>query len=127
MKTLRIIIAFMFLCTNVCSKGSCSTPISEESKLLDFCVIVHIDDNTEHPFPHSIVRKPRVLQDGHTLYLIEGCDNTTIELLDENNQVVYTTEVTEGTETLALPTFLVGAYELHITRGRYTFVAEIEL
>lgn len=127
MKRLRLILAFVLLCTNVCIAGYCGTLISEGNDLLNFRVISNIDDNTGHPFPYSIVKKPQVQQDGHTLYLNEGCDNTTIELTDENGQIVYTTDVAEGTEALTLPTSFSGTFELYIIRDRFTFEAEIEL
>ena len=77
--------------------------------------------------PRTPVQVPVVSQSGHTLYLYSGCDNTTIELLDVNGQVVYTTDVAEGTETLTLPASLTGTFELRIIRGSFTFVGEIDL
>ena len=127
MKKFRVFLAFMLLCANFSTKGYCTTVSHEDPELLDFRIERTIDDNPGHPFPHSIVKKPQVEQDGHTLYIYSGCDNTTIELLDVNGQVVYTADVAEGTETLTLPESLTGTFELRIIRGSFTFVGEIDL
>ena len=79
------------------------------------------------PNPKSPILMPTVVQNGHTLYFYYGCDNTTLNLLDEDDEVVYTTEIDEGTTMLVLPEWLEGTFEIQIIRGSYTFVGEIEL
>jgi len=118
--------------------------------LIVFCLSIHANSTTDptDPIPFTIgtpppnddgsssgdknrprtpVLIPIVAQDNHTLYLYSGCDNTTIELYDEDETLVYTTYVPEGTEQITLPSSLAGVYELRIIRGSITFVAEIEL
>ena len=75
----------------------------EASDTLSLRLGIAIDENTGHPFPHSIVKKPQIMFDGHTLYLISGCDNTTIVLRDEDGQTVYTEFITPETESVELP------------------------
>lgn len=81
----------------------------------------------DEEIPHAPIRRPSVAQDGHTLYLYSGCDYATIQLIDQSETVVFTEDVPEGTETLLLPSYLTGVFELRIIRGSFTFVAEIEL
>ena len=77
--------------------------------------------------PHSPVYPPFVVKVGHTLYLYSGCDNTTLVLLDEEGEEVYSEPIYEGTPYIVLPEWLEGIYELQIQRGGYTFYTEIEL
>lgn len=90
--------------------------------------IIHPEKgNGDEEIPHAPIRRPSVAQDGHTLYLYSGCDYATIQLIDQSETVVFTEDVPEGTETLLLPSYLTGVFELRIIRGSFTFVAEIEL
>ena len=91
------------------------------------CQYTRPSDGLSQLRPRTPVQVPVVSQSGHTLYIYSGCDNTTIELLDVNGQVVYTADVAEGTETLTLPASLTGTFELRIIRGSFTFVGEIDL
>ena len=77
--------------------------------------------------PHSPVYPPFVVKEGHTLYLYSGCDDTTLVLLDEEGEDVYSEFITEGTAYIVLPEWLEGTYELQIQRGSYVFYTEIGL
>ena len=89
--------------------------------------IVKDDDTGNVERPRTPINSPLVFSSGHILYLYDGCNNTTIDLLNEDGLVVYTTFVTEGTETLSLPTTLSGAYTLCIERDNIIYVGKIEL
>lgn len=77
--------------------------------------------------PRTPVMIPNVAQSNHTLFIFSGCDNTTLELYAEDETLVYTTYIPEGTEQITLLSDLTGGFELRIIRGSITFVAEIEL
>lgn len=81
------------------------------------------------PFPKNPVTIPEVYLDDHTLYIDNIGDDATIELTDENETVVYSVFVTNGTTTMVLPSTLTGIYELSIIpeTGDYYFSGEIEL
>ncbi|MBQ4392270.1 MAG: hypothetical protein II826_04060 [Prevotella sp.] len=81
------------------------------------------------PFPKNPVTIPEVYLDDHTLYVDNIGDDATIELTDENETVVYSVFVTNGTTTVVLPSTLTGIYELSIIpeTGDYYFSGEIEL
>ena len=55
------------------------------------------------------------------------CDGCVLQLVDENEDVVYTTIIPAGTTTLALPSDLEGTYELQIIDGDTLYYADIEL
>ena len=80
-----------------------------------------------HELPKTPTQPPVVALDGHTLYIISGCDNTTLSLVDEDDEEVYTTNISAGVTFLVLPEWLEGTYELRILRGQYMYYAEIEL
>ena len=80
-----------------------------------------------NPLPKSPVTSPVVAQFSHTLYIISGCDDTTLSLVDEDDDEAYSTTILEGTTMLVLPEWLQGTFELRIQRGQYIFYTEIEL
>lgn len=78
--------------------------------------------------PHKgPVQVPEVSLDGHTLYFFTPCDGCTLNIVDENDDVVYTLLIPCGTTSLALPSDLSGEYELQIIRGNYCFWGTITL
>ena len=68
---------------------------------------------------------PEVYQDGHTLYVPESCIGDTLQLVDEDSNVVYSIVITD--EEVNLPTTLTGTYELQIIHDNLCFYGEIEL
>ena len=80
-----------------------------------------------HEQPKAPVQPPVVALDGHTLYIISGCDDTVLSLADENETEAYSITILAGTTMITLPEWLEGTYELRILRGQYMFYTEIEL
>ena len=76
--------------------------------------------------PHkSPVLVPEVSIDEYTLSFDDSCLGCELRLVDENDNVVYTTVITSN--TLVLPSYLCGEYELQIFSGIYCFYGNIEL
>ena len=72
--------------------------------------------------PHKgPVQIPEVSLDDHTLYFFTPCDGYTLNLVDENDVVVYTQVIPTGTTSLVLPSDLFGEFELQIICGNYCF------
>lgn len=86
-----------------------------------------IGDGGGHEHPKAPVQPPVVALDGHTLYIISGCDDTVLSLADENETEAYSITILAGTTMITLPEWLQGTYELRILRGQYMFYTEIEL
>lgn len=87
-----------------------------------------IDPTNDNDGPHKgPVQVPEVSLDDHTLYFFTPCDGCTLNLVDENDVVVYTLVIPAGTTSLALPATLSGYFELQIIRGNYCFWGEITL
>ena len=81
----------------------------------------------EDPLPKSPVQMPTIVQDGYTLYIISGCTGATLILRDEYETEVYSTQITDETDEITLPSTLSGTYEIRLIRGSLTFAGEIEL
>ena len=77
--------------------------------------------------PHrSPILVPVFYLDGYTLTASDYTLGCTVELIDEDDNVVFTTYVSiEG--DIQLPTTLAGTYTIRVTRGGITFIGEIEL
>lgn len=76
--------------------------------------------------PRTPIAIPEVYIDEYTLIFDASCIGCSIDILDENETVVYTAIVDEN-GTVELPTTLAGTYELLFTRGSITFIGEFEL
>ena len=87
----------------------------------------YIDPATTTPDPKSPVVIPSVSLDGHRLYFDTPCDGCTLNIVDGNGVVAYTTVIPTGTTSLVLPATLSGEYELQIIRGNYVFYGTIDL
>ncbi|MBQ9284820.1 MAG: hypothetical protein IJ209_00835 [Bacteroidaceae bacterium] len=76
--------------------------------------------------PRSPILVPVLYLDGYTLTAGNGTLGSTIQLLDEDGTVVYSTFVyIEG--DIYLPTTLSGTYAIRIKRGSQTFEGTISL
>ena len=118
---------FMLAMMAICSIPSFAS-VGDSLTIIPVELTVSYDGNKDEPTrPHSPVQKPQIMFDGHTLYLISGCDNTTIVLRNEDEQIVYTEFVTPWTESVELSENLSGTYELRIIRGSITFVGKIDI
>lgn len=76
--------------------------------------------------PRSPIFLPVLYLDGYTLTASDNTVGSTIQLLDEDDNVVFSTYVyVEG--DIALPTTLEGTFTIMVFRDDETFVGEIEL
>lgn len=87
-----------------------------------------VDPTTDQDDPHKgPVLVPQISLDNHTLYFYTPCDGYTLNLVDENDVVVYTIVIPVGTTSWVLPSTLSGEYELQLISGNYCFWGIIEL
>ena len=78
--------------------------------------------------PHKApVRVPSVSIDGSTIYFITPCDGCLLRIVDEFDNVVYSTVIPVGATSLVFPAYLSGSYELQIVTGIYYFYGDITL
>ena len=69
---------------------------------------------------------PLLYLDGHTLTASDNTVDSTINIKDADDKVVFSTYVyIEG--DIALPVTLSGTYVIEVVRGDLTFIGEIEL
>ena len=79
------------------------------------------------PLPKSPIQIPVVYLDGNVLTFDEALKGATIQLLDEEDAVVFSHFIEENEDSLTFPSTLTGTYELQIIRGALTFYCYIEL
>ena len=82
--------------------------------------------NQENP-NKSPVLVPEVSIEDYTLYFNTPCDGYVLRLVDEFDNVVYSTVIPVGATSLVLPSYLSGTYELQIITGIYCFYGDITL
>ncbi|MBQ9169707.1 MAG: hypothetical protein IJ148_02630 [Bacteroidaceae bacterium] len=79
------------------------------------------------PYPKSPVVPPSIGINDHTLFIYSGCVDDTLQLVDADDTVVYSEEITDSISEIILPESLFGEYELQILQGNFCFYAVIEL
>ncbi|MBR0262366.1 MAG: hypothetical protein IJQ60_00610 [Prevotella sp.] len=70
---------------------------------------------------------PHVGIDDYTLIFYTPCDGCILRLLDENENVAFTTVIPDGTTSLILPSYLSGDYQLQIVSGYLCFYGFVSL
>lgn len=87
------------------------------------------DDNIPigNPLPRDLTDSISVAIDAYTLYLYDGCDDTTLRLISSDETIVFSTSIDAGTTSVVLPGTLSGEYRLEIVKGNITFYCYIEL
>ena len=76
--------------------------------------------------PRSPIVVPVLYIDGYTLTAGDNTLGTTIQILDEDDEVVFSTYVAIEGE-IQLPSTLSGTYTIQVISGDLTFIGEIEL
>ena len=111
------IVCMAFTTLGLCAKTTESIPLQ-----------VGYIDPTKELKPHkSPIPIPEISLDDHTLYFDTPCDGCTLNIVDENDVVVYTLVIPTSTTSLVLPSTLSGEYVLQIIRSNYLFWAIITL
>jgi len=77
--------------------------------------------------PRSPICPPTVYLDGHTLTFESSHPGYTLQLVDSNDDVVYSVFVPAGTTTVFLPSTYVGDYTLQLLWGDWMFYGWIQL
>lgn len=88
--------------------------------------LTYDDPTSNQGDPHrSPVQVPEVDLSGYTLTFFDSCMGCTLRIVNAEDEVEYTTIITS--DTLVLPSTLVGQYELQIIRDNLCFYGDIEL
>lgn len=114
--------------------ASTASPIDPETEGESIQVILEcniIDDSVIHKGIHRTPPQiPNVYFEASssTVYFENPCYECTLELVvPGTDTVVYSYIIPDGDDTVQLPTYLSGVYEIHIHRGNYCFWGMIEL
>ena len=117
----------LFLCVLVTLLTFHATPLSAIGLRIPFTRGYVNTTKPLNPKPKSPVLAPTVYIDGNVLTFETSCDGCVLQLVDEDDDVVYTIVIPAGTTTLTLPATLEGTFELQIIDGEWLFYADIEL
>ena len=117
----------LFLCVLVTLLTFHATPLSAIGLRIPFTRGYVNTTKPLNPKPKSPVVEPTVYIEGNVLTFETPCDGCTLQLVDEDNEVVYTIIIPVGTTTLVLPSDLEGTFELQIIDGEWMFYSDIEL
>ena len=75
----------------------------------------------------SPILVPKISLDDYSIIFSTPCDGYILRLVDENDNVVYSTAIPTGTTSLVLPSFLSGDYEIQIIQDNLYFYGYIFL
>ncbi len=78
----------------------------------------------QHKSPPAV---PEIGIEDYALTFYTPCDGCVLRLLDENDNVVYSTVIPTGTTSIVLPSYLSGNYEIQIVQGNIYFYGNIYL
>ena len=115
-----IIISLLAAMLSLCNVSAYAAPEGVDLQYVD-------PDNGDEGFHKSPITIPDISLENHTLYFYTPCDGCTLRLLDENDNVVYSTVIATGTTSLVLPSTLSGEYEIQIIQGNICFYGYINL
>ena len=86
------------------------------------------DPTLEHePLKSAPIRIPTVILNDHKLIFETSCIGCLLSIINEEGQPVFMTTISDGTNSLSIPTCLSGEYIIQISKGRFTFWGYINL
>lgn len=113
----------MFFCIQICNAeepykhyGSCEKTIILQVQKVD-------NNDTKKSVPFSLKPNPTVQLIGQSLLLNGQFQNLTLSLIRNDNDVIFTTFVTQGTDEVILP--VNGEYTLVLNDGNYMYFADV--
>ena len=121
MKKIILLFAFMLTVTGY------SSATSGDDKPLPLTVKQDTPGSEHGSLPKSPIEIPEVYLDGNVLTFDAALEGCTVQLLDEDETVVFSDFIEENQTSLVLPSALSGTYELQIVCGDIMFYAFIEL
>lgn len=118
---MKKLLMLLLLCT------SCFAIPAKSQQTLDWQIGIVKPTAGGVPFPKVPVQVPQVEFDDCTIYFIGAHSDYTLCLLDENENVVYTTYIPASVSSLALPSYLSGYYEIRLLTDSVYFYGYITL
>jgi len=97
------------------------------SEVLDLQVRLS-DPTLEHePLKSAPIRIPTVILNDHKLTFETSCVGCLLSIINEEEQPVFMSTISEGTKTLSIPSYLSGEYIIQLSTGRFVFWGYISL
>ena len=80
-----------------------------------------------HPKPRTPEIIPIIYFDGSTLFFATPCEDYTLQIVDESENICYDLVIPIGTNELDLPENLFGEYELRIINGNTCYYGVVTI
>lgn len=101
--------------------------VSVMARVINLNVGYEDPQNPQDDDKRTLTLVPEVDLEGYTLTFYTPCDGCVLRLIDENDNVVYSTVIPTGATSLVLPSYLSGEYEIQIVQGNIYFYGYISL
>ena len=101
--------------------------VSVMARTINFNVGYEDPQNPKDDDKRTLTLVPEVDLEDYTLTFYTPCDGCVLRLVDENDNVVYSTVIPTGTTNLILPSYLSGNYEIQIVQGNTYYYGNIYL
>ncbi len=88
----------------------------------------YYDPTLEHePLKSAPIRIPTVVLNDHKLTFGTSCVGCLLSIINEEGQPVFMATISEGTNSLSIPSYLSGEYIIQLSTGRFVFWGYINL
>ena len=122
MKTRKLFLSFLLFGSIFC------LPTVVKAQSENIGLSVGIIRKPSGPFvPKIPINPPSASLDGHTFYINTGHADFVVQLLDEDDNVVYQTVMPSDVSSIVLPSTLSGTYQIQLLWGDWMFYGWINL
>jgi len=123
-RLLLIVIQSFFLLTSNSLKASSA---NDDGLLVPLDVEVVDPTHGSGTVPRTPILVPTASLDGNTFYINSGHADFVVQLLDEDDNVVYQTVMPSDVSSIVLPSTLSGTYQIQLLWGDWMFYGWINL
>ena len=103
------------------------TVLVQANEQIDFSTSIINEKSVTNGVPKSPMQPPTVYIEDYTLSFSIGHPDYTLNIVDEDGDVVFTTSVFSTETQVTLPSALSGEYQIEIVMGYWKFTGYIEL
>ncbi len=123
-----ILATILFLFIAICANADGELPIYQGIRIDFHMEIFHKDTmGPRYPKAPLHIQAPDITLDGNSLFIYSNHPDYVLQLVSDDETVVFETYVSADTYQVELPSNLTGEYELQLQTESYAFVGYVEL